>query len=113
MQHTLNLLQTDKIYLQTLQIPLLIIQFLHPHCPTLQFQIQHINTSQVQPLVQFHTTTPTSQPMLQTQTYTSAQITQAQNIHPGLTNITLQNYTTCQNLSRPPLQTIPTNPLSY
>ena len=73
---------------------------------------------QVHPAVQFQTTTPTRQPFFQNLTYTPAQNTQTQNIHPGLTINTLHfntlpEHTTSRNLSRPPLQTIPTNPLSY
>ena len=50
--------------------------------------------------------------------YTPAQNTQTQNIQTALPINTLHskaipNYTTTRNLSRPPLQTIPTNPLSY
>ena len=50
--------------------------------------------------------------------YTPAQNTQTQNIQTALTIITLHsnaipNYTTSRNLSRPPIQTKPTNPLSY
>ena len=73
---------------------------------------------QIQPTVQFQTTTPTRQPVLQTLTHTAAQNTQKQNIQTGLTNDTLHSnalptYTTSRNISRPPLQTIPTNLLSY
>ena len=68
--------------------------------------------------VQFHTTTSTTQPTVQTLSFTPAQNTQSQNVQNALTNITLHsnaipNYTTSRNLSGPPLQTIPTNPLSY
>ena len=50
--------------------------------------------------------------------FTPAQHTQTQNIQPILAINTLQpnlisNYTTSRNITRPPLQTIPTNPLSY
>ena len=50
--------------------------------------------------------------------YTPAQNTQTQNIQTGVTLNThhsnaLPSYTTSRNLFRPPLQTIPTNPLSY
>ena len=62
--------------------------------------------------------TPSTQPEVPTLAYTPAQSTQVQNIQPALTINTLQsnplpNYTTSRHLSRPPLQTIPTNPLSY
>ena len=50
--------------------------------------------------------------------YISAQRTQTQNTQHTSTINTLQsnpisNYTTSRNFTRPPLQTIPTNPLSY
>ena len=50
--------------------------------------------------------------------YTPAQHAQTQNTQPTLTINTLQTlsiskYTTSRNITRPPLQTIPTNPLSY
>ena len=62
--------------------------------------------------------TPTRQPILQILAYTPAQNTQSQNIQTGLTINTqhsnaLPKYTTSRNLSRPPLQTIPNNPISY
>ena len=68
--------------------------------------------------VHFQTPTPTSPPQIQTSTYTPAQNNQIQNIQTGL-NINNKhsnpssNYTTARNLSRPPLQPISTNPLSY
>ena len=76
------------------------------------------NAPQIQPTVQFQTTTPTRQPILQTLAYTPAQNTQTQKIQTGLTikilhSNAIPNYTTSRNSSRPPLQTIPTNPLSY
>ena len=62
------------------------------------------NTLQVQPAVQFQTTTPTRQPILQTLAYTPAQNTQTQNMQPGLTiktlySNTVHNHTTSRNLS--------------
>ena len=76
------------------------------------------NTPQIQPKVQFRTTNSTRQPIIQTLAYTPAQNTQTQNIQTGSTINTLHsnaipNYTTSRNLSRAPLQLIPTNPLSY
>ena len=76
------------------------------------------DTIQVQLAVQFQITTLTRQPILQILTYTPAENTQTQNIQPGLTintlhSNTLSNHTTSRNLSSPPLQIIPTNPLSY
>ena len=73
---------------------------------------QHTNT------VQFQTQTPPSPPTIQTSTYTPAQNNTIQNIQTGLNLNTLHsnppsNYTTSRHLSRPPLQTILTNPLSY
>ena len=68
--------------------------------------------------VQFQTTTPTTQPKVPILAYTPAQTTQTQSMQPMITMMTLQsnplpNYTTSRHLSRPPLQTIPTNPLSH
>ena len=68
--------------------------------------------------MQFKTTTPTTQPDIPTLANTPAQNTQTQNMQTALTinnlpSITISNYTTSRNLSRPPLQTIPTNPLTY
>ena len=68
--------------------------------------------------VHFQTPTPPSPPELQTSTYTPAQTNPVQNVQPSLNiNIILSNppssYTTSGHLSRPPLQTILTNPLSY
>ena len=76
------------------------------------------NTLQVQSETQFCTTTHPRQPILQTLLYTPAQTTQTQNIQPGVTINTphssiLSNHITSRNLSRPPLQIIPSNPLSY
>ena len=79
---------------------------------------QGSSNTQTTNTVQFQTTTPTTQPIVQTLAYTPAQNTQTQNIQTTLTTNTLHsnaipNYTTSRTLSRPPLQTIPTNPLSY
>ena len=77
------------------------------------------NTLQVQSNTQFQTTTPTRQPVLQTLLYTPAQTTHSRNIiQPGLTintlhSNTLSNHITSRSLSRPPLQIVPNNPLSY
>ena len=65
--------------------------------------------------VHFQTTTPSTQPVVQTSTYAPAQ---THNIQTGLNINTLHSnppsiYTTSRNLSRPPLQPILTNPLSY
>ena len=66
----------------------------------------------------FNTTSPTRTLPLSIIPYTLAQHTQTQNTQPTLTINTLQinpisNYTTSRNITRPPLQTIPTKPLSY
>ena len=71
-----------------------------------------------QPEVQFQTITLTRQSMLQTLSYTPAQNTQTQNVQFSLTintrhSNTVPNSITSRNLSRPPLQIIPNNPLSY
>ena len=71
---------------------------------------QHTN------IVHFQTPTPTSPPQIQT--YTPAQNNPIQNIQTGLNINTIHsnppfNYTTSRHLSRPPLQPILTNPLSY
>ena len=73
---------------------------------------QHTNT------VQFQTQTSPSPPTIQTSTYTPAQNNTIQTIQTGLNLKTLHsnppsNYTTSRHLSRPPLQTILTNPLSH
>ena len=68
--------------------------------------------------VHFQTPTPPSPPETQTSTYTPAQTNTLQTTQPTL-NINTHhsnpspNYTTARHLSRPPLQTILTNPLSY
>ena len=74
--------------------------------------IQHTNT------VYFRTPTPPSPPEIQTSTYTPAQSNPVQNVQTGLNINTIHsnppfNYTTSRHLSRPPLQPISTNPLSY
>ena len=68
--------------------------------------------------VHFQTQTPPSLPEIQTSTYTPAQTNPVQNVQPSLNINTIHsnppfNYTTSRHLSRPPLQTILTNPLSY
>ena len=73
---------------------------------------QHTNT------VQFQTPTPPSPPEIQNTTYTPAQRYPVQNVQTGLNIDTIHSnppstYTTSRNLSRPPLQPILTNPLSY
>ena len=73
---------------------------------------QHTNT------VHFQTPTPPSPPQIQTSTYTPAQNNPIQNVQTGLNINTIHsyppfNYTFYRHLSRPPLQPILTNPLSY
>ena len=68
--------------------------------------------------VHFQTPTPPSPPQIQTSTYTPAQNNQIQNVQTGLNINTIHsnpssNYTTARNLSRPSLQPILTNPVSY
>ena len=78
----------------------------------------HTNIPQNPHTVQFNLTNPTITLALSIIPYTPAQHTQTQNTQPILTIITLQpnpisNFTTSRNVTRPPLQTIPTNLLSY
>ena len=68
--------------------------------------------------VHFQTPTPPSPSEIQTSTYTPAQTNPVQTTQPTLNINTIHsnpsfNYTTARHLSRPPLQTILTNPLSY
>ena len=68
--------------------------------------------------VHFQTPTPLSPSEIQTSTYTPAQTNPVQTTQPTLNINTIHsnpsfNYTTARHLSRPPLQTILTNQLSY
>ena len=68
--------------------------------------------------VHFQTPTPPSPSEIQTSTYTPAQTNPVQTTQPTLNINTIHsnpsfNYTTARHLSRPPIQTILTNPLSY
>ena len=68
--------------------------------------------------VHFQTPTPPSSSEIQTSTYTPAQTNPVQTTQPTLNINTihsnpLSNYTTARHLSRPPLQPILTDPLSY
>ena len=77
-----------------------------------QHNTQHNNT------VHFQTPTPPSPPEIQISTYTPAQSNPVQNVQTSLNINTIHsnppfNYTTSRHLSRPPLQPILTNPLSY
>ena len=76
------------------------------------------HTTQNTNTVHFQTPTPPAPTEIQTSTYTPAQTNPVQNTQPTLNINTIQsnpplNYTTSRHLSRPPLQTILTNPLSY
>ena len=78
----------------------------------IQHNTKHTNT------VHFETPTPPSPPEIQTSTYTPAQTNPVQNVQTCLYINTIHsnppfNYTTSRHLSRPPLQPILTNPLSY
>ena len=77
-----------------------------------QHNTQHNNT------VQFQTPTPPSPPEIQISTYTPAQSNPVQNVQTSLNINTFHSnppfsYTTSRHLSRPPLQPMLTNPLSY
>ena len=68
--------------------------------------------------VHFKTPTPPSPSEIQTSTYTPAQTNPVPTTQPTLNINTIfsnpsSNYTTARHFSRPPLQTILTNPLSY
>ena len=68
--------------------------------------------------VHFQRPTPPTSSEIQTSTYTPAQTNPVQNTQPTLNINTIHsnsstNYTTARHLSRPPLQPILTNPLSY
>ena len=68
--------------------------------------------------VHFQTPTPPSPSEIQTSTYTPAQTNPVQTTQPTLNINTIHsnpssNYTTARHLSRPPLQSILTNPLLY
>ena len=76
------------------------------------------NIAQNSNTVHFQTPTPPSSLELQTSTYTPAQTNSVQTTQPTLNINTIHsnpssNYTTARHLSRPPLQPILTNPLSY
>ena len=77
-----------------------------------QHNTQHNN------IVHFQTPTPPSPPEIQMSTYTPAQTNPVQNAQTNLNINTFHsnppfNYTTSRHLSRPPLQTILSNPISY
>ena len=90
----------------------------YSHLTTPHLSPQHgSSNTQITNTIQFQTTTPTTQPEVPNLAYTPAQTTQTKNMQPALTINTLQsnpipNYTSSRHLYKPPLQTIPTNPLS-
>ena len=76
------------------------------------------NITQNTNTVHFQSPTPSSPSEIQTSTYTPAQTNPVQTTQPTLNINNIHsnpsfNYTTARQLSRPPLQTILTNPLSY
>ena len=76
------------------------------------------NITQNTNTVHFQTPTPPSPSEMQTSTYTPAQTNTVKTTQPTLKINTIHsnpssNYTTARHLSRPPLQTILTKPLSY
>ena len=76
------------------------------------------NNTQNTNTVHFQTPTPPSPSEIQTSIYTPAQTNSVQTTQPTLNINTIHsnpsfNYTTARHLSRPPLQPILTNPLSY
>ena len=80
--------------------------------------LQIHNITQNTNTVHFQTPTPPSPTEIQTSTYTPAQTNPVQTTQPTLNVITIHsnpsfNYTTSRHLSRPPLQPILSNPLSY
>ena len=98
-----------------------------PHSILPQFSTQ-INTHnspqqgssnpQLTNAVHFQTPTPPSPPEIQTSTYTPAQNNPVQSVQTSLNINTIHSnppfiYTTSRHLSRPPLQPILSNPLSY
>ena len=83
-----------------------------PSSSNTQHTTQNTNT------VHFQTPTPPSPSAIQTSTYTPAQTNPVHNTQSTLNINTIHsnpsfNHTTSRHLSRPPLQTILTNPLSY
>ena len=91
---------------------------IHTHNSPQQSPSNEQHITQNTNTVQFQTPTPPSPTEIQTSTYTPAQSNPVQNPQPSLNcNIIHSNppfnYTTSRHLSRPPLQTILTNPLSY
>ena len=91
---------------------------IHTHNSPQQSSSNTQHTTQNTTTVHFQTPTPPSPTEIQTPTYTPAQTNPVQNAQPSLNINTIHsnlpfNYTTSRHLSRPPLQTILTNPLTY
>ena len=91
---------------------------INTHISPQQSSINTHNITQNTNKVHFQTPTPPSPSEIQTSTYTPAQTNPVQTTQPTLNINTIHsnpssNYTTAKHLSRPPLQTIITNPLSY
>ena len=109
--------QTQRFPRHSLVIPSIPSQFstqIHTHNSPQQgsSNTQHTNT------VHFQTPTPPSPPEKQTSSYTPAQSNPVQSVQTGLNINTIHsnppfNYKTSRHLSRPPMQPIKTNPLSY
>ena len=91
---------------------------IHIHNSPQQSSSNTYNITENSNTVHFQTPTPPSPSEIQTSTYTPAQTNPVQTTQTTL-NINAihsnpsSNYTTARHLSRPPLQTILTNPLSY
>ena len=91
---------------------------LNTHNSPLQSSSNTHSITQNNNTVHFQTPTPPSSSEIQTLTYTPAQTNSVQTTQPTLNINTIHsnpssNYTTARQLSRPPLQPILTNPLSY
>ena len=91
---------------------------IHTHSSPQQSSSNTQHTTQNTNTVHFQAPTPPSPPKIQTSTFTPAQNNPVENVQTSLNINTIQsnppfNYTTSRHLSRPPLQTILTNPLSY
>ena len=133
-QATLNITQEDTSVLPTNNTPTIQPPSTHgsprqtydpPSVPS-QFATQLSHNSPQQgsstashtSIVHFQTPTPQSPQEVQPSIYTPAQTNSFENVQPSLNINTIHsnppsNYTTSRHLSRPPLQTILPNPLSY
>ena len=134
-QATLNIIQEDTSVLSTHNTTIVQPSSTHgsprqnynppPVPPQFETQVKNHNSPQQGSsntlhtnTVHFQTPTPQSPQEVQTSTYTPAQNHTFQNVQPSLNIDTIHSnppskYTTSRHLSRPPLQTILTNPLSY